>query len=76
MNLPQRPKPTADARLLLVTEADGKVAALEVDAVRDRLEAVLKPMQGLLSGARGYAGTTLLGNGEVLLVLDLKEILP
>jgi two-component system chemotaxis sensor kinase CheA len=76
MNLPPSPKPTANARLLLVTEADGKVAALEVDAVRDRLEAVLKPMQGLLSGARGYAGTTLLGNGEVLLVLDLKEILP
>jgi two-component system, chemotaxis family, sensor kinase CheA len=76
MNLPQRPKPAADARLLVVTEANGKVAALEVDAVRDRLEAVLKPMQGLLSGARGYAGTTLLGNGEVLLVLDLKEILP
>jgi two-component system chemotaxis sensor kinase CheA len=33
-------------------------------------------MQGLLSNARGYSGTTLLGNGEVLLVLDLREILP
>jgi two-component system, chemotaxis family, sensor kinase CheA len=37
---------------------------------------VLKPMQGLLAGARGYAGTTLLGDGRVLLVLDVKEILP
>ena len=44
--------------------------------VRDRLEVVLKPMQGLLSNARGYAGTTLLGDGKVLLVLDMKEILP
>jgi two-component system chemotaxis sensor kinase CheA len=32
-------------------------------------------MQGLLSSARGYAGTTLLGDGKVLLVLDIKEIL-
>ncbi len=31
--------------------------------------------RGLLAGARGYAGTTLLGNGQVLLVLDVKEIL-
>ena len=40
------------------------------------MHAVLKPMQGLLSTARGYAGTTILGDGSVLLVLDVKEILP
>jgi len=50
--------------------------ALDLDAIRDRLEVVLKPMPGLLANARGYAGTTLLGDGVVLLVLDLKEILP
>ena len=43
---------------------------------RDRLEVVLKPMQGLLSNTRGYAGTTLLGDGRVLLALDFKEVLP
>jgi two-component system, chemotaxis family, sensor kinase CheA len=76
MRLPKRPTPVSDARLLVVTEMNGKITALEVDAIRDRLEAVLKPMQGLLANARGYAGTTLLGGGEVLLVLDLKEIVP
>jgi two-component system, chemotaxis family, sensor kinase CheA len=76
MRLPKRPIPVSDARLLVVTEMNGKITALEVDAIRDRLEVVLKPMQGLLANARGYAGTTLLGGGEVLLVLDLKEIVP
>ena len=76
MNLPKRPASESDARLLVVTEMSGKIAALEVGAIRDRLEVVLKPMQGLLSNARGYAGTTLLGDGRVLLVLDLKEIVP
>ena len=52
------------------------MTALEIDAIQDRLEVVLKPLQGLLSSARGYSGTTLLGDGRVLLVLDLKEILP
>jgi two-component system, chemotaxis family, sensor kinase CheA len=76
MNLPKKPGAEPNARTLLITEVAGKIAALEVDAIGDRLKAVLKPMQGLLSNARGYAGTTLLGDGRVLLVLDLKEILP
>jgi two-component system chemotaxis sensor kinase CheA len=76
MKLPERTKDVASARLLLVLEAAGRIAAIEIDAIRDRIDVVLKPMQGLLAGARGYAGTTLLGNGEVLLVLDMKELLP
>jgi two-component system chemotaxis sensor kinase CheA len=75
MKLPAAPTPAADTRLVLVTEISGKVTALEIDAIQDRLEVVLKPLQGLLANARGYAGTTLLGDGRVLLVLDLKEVL-
>jgi two-component system chemotaxis sensor kinase CheA len=76
MKLPERAKEAAAARLFVVIEAAGRIAAFEIDAIGDRLDVVLKPMQGLLANARGYAGTTLLGNGQVLLVLDVKEILP
>lgn len=76
MKLPEQAKDVTAARLFIVLEAAGRIAALEIDAIRDRLDVVLKPMQGLLAGARGYAGTTLLGDGQVLLVLDAKEILP
>ena len=76
MKLPERAKEAAAARLFVVVEAAGRIAAFEIDAIRDRLDVVLKPMQGLLANARGYAGTTLLGDGQVLLVLDVKEILP
>ncbi len=75
MKLPDRPGAASAAKLLIVTEAAGKTAAFEVEAVRDRLDIVLKPLPGLLAGAKGYAGTTLLGDGRVLLVLDLKEFL-
>jgi len=75
MHLP--PKNTStDEKLVVVAELGGRITGLAVDAIRDRLEVVLKPMQGLLSQARGYVGTTLLGDGAVLLVLDLREILP
>ena len=63
-------------RLVVVTEVGGRTTALEVDAINERLEVVLKPMHRLLSSARTYAGTTLLGDGAVLLVLDLREIVP
>jgi two-component system chemotaxis sensor kinase CheA len=75
MSLPVRPASDSATRLFVVTEVGDKIAALEIDAICDCVEVVLKPMQGLLSGARGYAGTTLLGDGQVLLVLDLKEVL-
>jgi two-component system chemotaxis sensor kinase CheA len=76
MKLPVAMKDATFAKLVVVMEAAGKMAALEIDAIHDRLDVVLKPMQGLLAGARGYAGTTLLGSGQVLLVLDIKELLP
>jgi two-component system chemotaxis sensor kinase CheA len=76
MKLPAPSNDSRVAKLLVVIEAAGKIAALEIEAIHDRLDVVLKPMQGLLAGARGYAGTTLLGSGQVLLVLDIKELLP
>ncbi|MBB5046193.1 two-component system chemotaxis sensor kinase CheA [Rhodopseudomonas rhenobacensis] len=76
MQLPAKPAAAAADRLVVVAEVGGKLAGLAVDAIRDRLEVVLKPMQGVLSTARGFAGTTLLGDGRVLLVLDLQEIVP
>ncbi len=76
MNLPASHPSKDDVRLVVVAETGGRSTAIEVDAIRERMEVVLKPMQGLLSNARGYAGTTLMGNGTVLLVLDMKEIVP
>ena len=37
-------------------EAAGRIAALEIDAIRDRLDVVLKPMQGLLAGPAAMPG--------------------
>jgi two-component system chemotaxis sensor kinase CheA len=76
MHLPAPAETQPGIRLVVVAEGGGRIAGLQVDAIRDRLEVVLKPLQGMLAGASCYLGTTLLGDGSVLLVLDLKEILP
>ena len=60
---------------VLVVTSGGHTIGLEVDRLGERMDVMLKPPEGLLAGAAGIAGTTLLGDGSVLLVLDLQEIL-
>lgn len=60
---------------VVIAEAGGQLGGLEVDRLGERMDVMLKPMQGLLAGTPGIAGTTLLGDGRVLIVLDLHELL-
>ena len=64
----------ADANVV-VTLAAGQLAGLEVDRVGERMDVMLKPLEGLLAGMHGIAGTTMLGDGRVLLILDLQALL-
>ena len=65
--------PEGDANVLIVAVA-GQLGGLEVDRLGDRMDVMLKPPEGLLAGIPGIDGTTLLGDGQVLIVLDLGEI--
>jgi two-component system, chemotaxis family, sensor kinase CheA len=61
--------------ILVVVKVNAGLGALQVDGLGERMEIMLKPLDGLLSGMPGIAGSTLLGDGSVLLVLDLAELL-
>ena len=60
---------------MLIVAVAGQWGGLEVDRLGERLDVMLKPPEGLLAGVPGIDGTTLLGDGRVLIVLDLHEIL-
>ena len=60
---------------VVVARVDGELVGFAVDAVLDRIDAVVRPMSGLLSGAAGVVGSTLTSDGDVLLVLNLAELL-
>lgn len=65
---------TSDVDVVVAT-ASGRLGGVEVDRLGERMDVMLKPLDGLLSGSPGVAGATLLGDGRVLLVLDLPELL-
>jgi two-component system chemotaxis sensor kinase CheA len=64
----------ADA-IVVVVSAMGRLGGLEVDRLGDRLDAMLTAPDGLLADVPGIDGTTLTGDGRVLIVLDVTEIL-
>jgi two-component system chemotaxis sensor kinase CheA len=74
LGLPCDDRENADATLV-VTAYGASLGALQVDAIREPVEVMLKPLEGLLAGTRGLAGSALLGDGSVLLVIDLGEVL-
>ncbi|MGQ9369623.1 chemotaxis protein CheA [Azospirillum sp. ST 5-10] len=70
------PEAASTAELtVLVLRIDVEPVGLVVDAIHDRLDAVLKPLSGVLAGLRGYSGTTELGDGRLVPVIDPRELL-
>lgn len=63
-----------DVRVLVVRPY-GTEIALVVDRFDENLDVISKPLEGILAGHPGLSGTALLGDGQVLLVLNLKELL-
>lgn len=64
----------AELTVLIVRTRSG-IAGLVVDGFDGSMDVILKPMEGVLASLRGYAGTALLGDGGVLLVINLEELL-
>ena len=64
----------SDARILVVDGGHGRVG-IAVDDFSERLDVMLRPMTGFLAHIPGVSGTTLLGDGSVLLILNLSEII-
>jgi two-component system chemotaxis sensor kinase CheA len=73
LDLPEH-EPDVAEEAVLVVRLNGERMGIVVGAFRDGMEVIVKPMDGVLAGLRGFAGTTLLGDGRVLLILDLREL--
>jgi two-component system chemotaxis sensor kinase CheA len=66
-------KTNGDGMLLRIRKSERR-AAFRCDAVNDQEEVVVKPLEGVLSGIPGLSGTAVLGDGNVVPILDVVTL--
>ncbi len=62
-----------DGRLLRI-DNEVRQIVLHCDDVVDQEEVVVKPLEGMLSGVPGLGGATVLGEGDVVPILDVESL--
>jgi two-component system chemotaxis sensor kinase CheA len=75
LGLSAEPKVNADEELaVLLVQTDGEELGILVDGFRETMGTIQKPLGGVLSGLTAYSGSALMGDGSVLMVLNVKEM--
>ena len=59
---------------VVVVQYAGQMAGLVVDELLGEFQTVIKPLGKLFSNLRGISGSTILGTGEVALILDVPSL--
>ena len=59
--------------VVVIEKSDGNIG-LVIDSILDQEEIVIKPLGKLLEGNRGFSGTTILGDGRVIPILDTTTL--
>ncbi|PSP81941.1 chemotaxis protein CheA [Halobacteriales archaeon QH_8_68_33] len=62
-----------DGMLVRIRESERQVA-LHCDEVNSQEEVVVKPLEGILSGTPGLSGTAVLGDGNIVHILDVVTL--
>jgi two-component system, chemotaxis family, sensor kinase CheA len=60
---------------VVVVQYAGQKAGLVVDELMGEFQTVIKPLGKIFSNLRGISGSTILGSGEVALILDIPALL-
>ncbi len=75
LNLDAPPKPNQDDQFaVLVVRSENGSLGLIVDNFRETLDVIQKPLGSVLTGLNSYSGSALMGNGSVLMILNVREM--
>jgi len=67
-------KMEAESNIVVIVEADGKKIALLVDELIGQHQVVIKSLESNFRKLPGISGATIMGNGQVALILDVAAI--
>jgi len=68
------PGKAAGRENVVVVQYGGQKAGIVVDQLLGEFQTVIKPLGTLFRNVRGIAGSTILGTGEVALILDVQAL--
>jgi two-component system chemotaxis sensor kinase CheA len=74
LNIP-RPQEIPQSLKVVVVAVGDELVGVAVDGFAERMDVLMRPMAGILAGVPGIMGTTLLGDGSVLMILDIPELI-
>ncbi|MBA1157439.1 chemotaxis protein CheA [Microvirga mediterraneensis] len=74
LEVPSQPDPGGGTKVVVMWVGDERVG-IAVDGFAERMDVLMRPMSGILSRMPGLMGTTLLGDGRVLMILDIPELI-
>jgi two-component system chemotaxis sensor kinase CheA len=74
LNIP-RPQEIPQSLKVVVVAVGDDLVGVAVDGFAERMDVLMRPMAGILAGVPGIMGTTLLGDGSVLMILDIPELI-
>ncbi|MGX5776724.1 chemotaxis protein CheW [Methylorubrum zatmanii] len=75
LGLPVADDAVPEEEAVMVVRVGRERVGIVVDGFRERMEVIVRPLDGLLAGLSGFSGTALLGDGRVLLVLNLPDLI-
>ncbi|HXF51645.1 MAG TPA: chemotaxis protein CheA [Dehalococcoidia bacterium] len=70
-----REKPATAEPFVVIVRAGERTVALAVDALIEQQEIVVKSLGGLVGHTPGVAGASILGDGQVVLILDVPALI-
>ncbi|MGD0366395.1 MAG: chemotaxis protein CheA, partial [Acidobacteriaceae bacterium] len=69
------PKTNSDDELaVLLVQAGSAELGLLIDGFRETMGVIQKPLNGFLSSLSAFSGSALMGDGSVLMILNIREI--
>ncbi len=74
LDIPCAAEPRSGMKVVVMALGD-ELVGIAVDEFAERMDVLMRPLTGILAGAPGVMGTTLLGDGSVLMILDIPELI-
>ena len=75
LEMQEKPKHPDNVLSVVFLQAGARVIGIVVDDLSNQQEIVVKPLQKYLANIPGISGSTILGNGEIILILDPAELI-